>query len=237
MAKLKEHLTMIIAAVVAVVVVGLGGFLGTAIAISSMPAASEARVETAGHAAIEVAASSHGAPGLPAGHAAEKPRTAMTPWEAPSENLVAPAKVEDIPRFLKGTMIIELGLAEGLLGSVPELTATKDTVNADLSLRVDPKNRQREYGLMLAQAIVSHVYATGLPVKSVTFTIKDSNGKVALTGTVGMNPAKSRPPATWDQTATGTLQFIDWLRGISPKDGAGKTKAEDLAMIDGPWIR
>jgi hypothetical protein len=232
MAKIKEHLTMIIAAVVAVVVVGLGGFLGTAIAISSMPTASEAHGEAAaaGHGTAEA--------GKAGGHAAVKPRTMMTPWEAESENLVAPVKVDEIPKFLKGTMIIELGLAEGLLGGVPEFTATKDTVNADFSLRGDPKNRQREYGLMLAQAIVSHVYATGLPVKSVTFNIKDSNGKVALTGSVGVNPHKNRPPGTWDQSANGTLQFVEWLRGIGPKDGnVGKTKPEDLAMIDGPWIR
>src|SRR5262249_9383170 len=99
-------------------------------------------------------------------------------------------------------------------------------------------NRQREYGLMLAQAIVSHVFATGLPVKSVTFNIKDSNGKLALTGQVGANTIQNRPPGSWEQSADGTMQFIGWTRGGTPKDAAaGKAKAEDTAMIDGPWIR
>jgi hypothetical protein len=238
MAKLKAHMTVIVATVVTVVVVAVGGFLGTAIAISSMPTATEAHDEAAPVKPGVDAAAAHSATVALSARAPEKPRTERTPWEASTEDLVNPAKVEDIPKFLKGTMIVELGLAEGLLGGVPELSATKDTVNADFSLRGDPKNRQREYGLMLAQAIVSHVYATGLPVKLVTFNIKDSNGKLALIGQVGANTIQNRPPGSWEQSADGTMQFIDWLRGVTPKDAAaGKAKAEDIAMIDGPWIR
>lgn len=233
---LPLKMNMLIA--IAAVIVALGSGLATVMVVQMSRSAQPQTAEA--HGVDEGAA--HGATDGP-GRAAEKAwptvsprRAAMAPFRPEADRLAPPRAVEDLPRYLGATTILELGTLEGLLAPSHAISYTEQTgtLFGSFTTRADP--REREFGLVLAHTFVSQAYATELPLRAVSFSITTSGGKVGLAGTLGATVALNRPASSWEPSAGGTLSFIDWLKKIAqPKNE--KTRPEDMAVLEGEWLK
>jgi hypothetical protein len=158
---------------------------------------------------------------------------AAAAWTPAAERLPRPATLAEVPRYLAETTLVRLGLLEGLLSRPPRIDYDPETstIVAELRTRADPRERQREYALVVVQGIVSSLQVLELPVSVVTVTVLDPAGHLGLEAQVGLRAARTRPPLSWEPSAAGTRAFFQWASQL-----ASPARPEDRVTLRGPWV-
>lgn len=220
--------------ILAVVGVGVASFGITAVLVGASATPASAGGVTDHHEPRPVVAAATPAPApstdsalmassLPAGAAI---------WRPEAEGLARPLSPSEAPAYLERTMIVQLGVREGLLDRAMAIQYLAESGTLTAQFRLRPSPWQREFAQVLAQSIVSSVQALELPVRVVQVAIADSADRLGLTVEAGLETVRERPAASWEQSAAGTRAFLAWA-AASPSG----TTPERRVSVSGPWAQ
>ena len=163
---------------------------------------------------------------------ADHATSSALPWRPEAQGLPRPLTPTDVPAYLEQTPILQLGIREGLLDRRLAITYHPDTAIIAAELRLRPDPRQREFAQLLAHSIVALVQALELPIRAIQLKITDAAGRPQLTAHIGLDTARTRPPATWEPTAAGTRAFLVWAA-----EGRAATALAERVTLTQAWAQ